>query len=40
VAPAGVDGVEDDIREGAVMGHDSHVLSGAKHRSITSQPDP
>jgi tRNA threonylcarbamoyladenosine biosynthesis protein TsaB len=40
VAPAGVEGVEDDIREGAVMGHDSAALSGAKHRSITSDPEP
>jgi len=40
VAPAGVEGVEDDIREGAVTGHDSDALSGAKHRSITSDPEP
>ena len=40
MAPAGVEGVEDDIREGAVMGHDSAALSGAKHRSITSDPEP
>jgi tRNA threonylcarbamoyladenosine biosynthesis protein TsaB len=40
VAPAGVDGVEDDIREGAVMGHDSNALSGVKLRSITSDPEP
>ena len=40
MAPAGVEGVEDDIREGALMGHDSDALSGAKHRSITSDPEP
>ena len=40
MAPAGVEGVEDDIREGAVTGHDSDALSGAKHRSITSDPEP
>jgi tRNA threonylcarbamoyladenosine biosynthesis protein TsaB len=40
VAPAGVEGVEDDIREGPVMGHDSAALSGAKHRSITSDSEP